>query len=83
MSEYPYTIRTRKKRFAKKVRKNPLRYLNSHGLRKFAEVMVAPMLVSFNYHEIGRKLLMVDDLPQGAIPVRHELPKSDRVMDNG
>jgi len=36
------------------------------ALDNLAKIMVAPIRQQLNYQAIGRKLLMVDELPQGA-----------------
>ncbi len=42
--------------------------LGTHeGRVALAEAMVAPIRAALNYQSIGRKLLMVDELPQGAL----------------
>lgn len=38
------------------------------GRTALAQAMVEPIRTSLNYQAIGRKLLMVDELPQGALP---------------
>lgn len=59
------------------------------GRTALAQAMVEPIKISLEYQAIGRKLLMVDELPQGALP-RYErdiavksyvIPKRGRVPD--
>lgn len=59
------------------------------GRVALAQAMVEPIKISLEYQAIGRKLLMVDELPQGALP-RYErdiaiksyvIPKRGRVPD--
>jgi hypothetical protein len=42
------------------------------GMKALAQAMVEPIKVALTYQAIGRKCLMVDELPQGAIP-RYEV----------
>ena len=39
---------------------------SSEARKALAEVMIEPIKTSWQYEDIGRKLLMVDELPQGA-----------------
>jgi hypothetical protein len=42
------------------------------GRAALAQSMVEPIRRALEYQGIGRKLLMVDDLPEGALPQYHE-----------
>jgi ferredoxin-thioredoxin reductase catalytic subunit len=66
----PYCrIRTRKSRSRKKWLKDPTRYIPD-DLRKDAVIAAMMHMMQdvprLNYQEIGKKLLCVDELPQGA-----------------
>ncbi|MGG2309823.1 hypothetical protein, partial [Salmonella enterica] len=41
---------------------------SAEGRLALAQAMVKPIKTSLQYQAIGRKLLMVDELPQGALP---------------
>ena len=41
---------------------------NAEGRTVLAQAMVEPIKTSLMYQGVGRKLLMVDELPQGALP---------------
>jgi hypothetical protein len=59
------------------------------GRVALAQAMVEPIKISLEYQAIGRKLLMVDELPQGALPryerdvavVSYVIPKRGSVPD--
>ena len=57
------TINIRKKRFRKKFDKHPCRYLPP---KIIGLLMCISIMRPRNYAEIGRKLFMVEKLPQGA-----------------
>ena len=60
-------IRLKKRRSQKKFRKQWYRYVSEAILNEyFSKVMTAPLRIPLNYSELGRKLLMVEELPQGA-----------------
>jgi len=44
----------------------PVKAINPVDLSKLGAAMVAPIRRQLEYESIGRKLLMVDELPQGA-----------------
>ena len=59
------------------------------GRVSLAQAMVEPIKIALEYQAIGRKLLMVDELPQGALPryerdvavVSYVIPKRGSVPD--
>jgi hypothetical protein len=60
-------IRLRKKRMRKKFLKSPFKYVSRRIWREyFAKLMVSPIRRALNYQGIGRQLLMVEELPEGA-----------------
>jgi hypothetical protein len=59
-------IRLRKKRSRKKFAKNYSKYVNVRIAEEFlVKSLVMPLRRSLKYGEIGKKLLMVDQLPDG------------------
>lgn len=51
------------------------KYLSSPaGRSALAQSMVQPLRRNLDYHSIGRKIFMVQDLPQGALPVYFPSP---------
>jgi hypothetical protein len=65
---YKYSrIKLRKKRSIKKFNKYWIRYIsNDVYVEYMAKIMCAPIRRSLNYSEIGRKLIIIDELPQDA-----------------
>ena len=60
-------IRLRKKRAKRKFEKYWYRYVPESIYAEYmAKVFVKPLLNPINYSDIGRKLFMVEELPQGA-----------------
>lgn len=58
------------KRYCKKLVRNLSRYLPKHIYYEFmAKVFVRPLLPRLNYSELARKLVVVQPLPDGAIPI--------------
>jgi len=57
------TINIKKKRFRKKFNKHTFKYLPT---KIIGLLMCIPIARPLNYAELGRKLIMVDELPQGA-----------------
>jgi len=57
------TINIKKKRFRKKFDKHPYKYLPA---KIIGLLMCVPIARPYNYTKLGRKLFMVEELPQGA-----------------
>jgi hypothetical protein len=60
-------INLKKKKNLRKFLKSPARYIKEKIWREYlAKIMALPLMRSLNYSEIGRKLIMIDELPQDA-----------------
>jgi len=58
------------KRYAKKLARNLSRYLPLNIYHEYmAKVFVRPLLPRLNYSELARKLVVVEPLPSGALPL--------------
>ncbi len=59
-------INLKKRKNPRKFLKRPARYVRDGIWAEYlAHIMVLPIIRSLNYNEIGKKLIMIDELPQG------------------
>jgi hypothetical protein len=58
------------KRYRKKLVRNLSRYLPKHIYYEYmAKIFVRPLLPRLNYSELARKLVVIEPLPEGALPL--------------